>query len=147
MLILILLHRYGLAPNYGCCTANFNQGWPKFAQYVVMELEAGQGLVVATYSPVSIQHTLSSGQKVTLDMITDYPFNDTATIKVDCGSSMQLSLLIPSWTVGPTLSVNQSFPQSLTPGEESNCTFPVLCKEKSFKYLCCVFHMQVLCIP
>ena len=24
---------YGLAPNIGCCTANFNQGWPKLAAF------------------------------------------------------------------------------------------------------------------
>lgn len=35
---------YGLAPNYGCCTANFNQGWPKFTQNLVMASSDG-GLV------------------------------------------------------------------------------------------------------
>ena len=35
---------YGLAPNYGCCTANFNQGWPKFTQNLVMASPDG-GLV------------------------------------------------------------------------------------------------------
>ncbi|MBS6474654.1 MAG: hypothetical protein KH354_01510 [Clostridiales bacterium] len=24
-------HLFGLEPSYGCCTAKFNQGWPKFA--------------------------------------------------------------------------------------------------------------------
>ncbi len=109
--------RYGLAPNYGCCTANFNQGWPKFTQYVVMELNSGCGLVVATYAPVSIQHTLSSVQKVTPNMKTDYPFDETVTIDVGCDVSMDMSLLVPSWTKGPTLSVNHTFPQTLKPGE------------------------------
>ncbi len=27
---------FGLAPNFGCCTANFNQGWPKFANSLWM---------------------------------------------------------------------------------------------------------------
>ena len=41
---------YGLAPHFGCCTANFHQGWPKFTQSLWMEAP-DHGLVAALYAP------------------------------------------------------------------------------------------------
>ena len=29
---------YGLEPNFGCCTANMHQGWPKFASHLWMQI-------------------------------------------------------------------------------------------------------------
>ena len=98
--------RYGLAPNYGCCTANFNQGWPKFTQHLVMEQGSGEGLVVAMYSPAVVTHTLGNGVEATLSIKTDYPFNDTVTVDASCGKGMILSFRIPSWAFGSTVSIN-----------------------------------------
>lgn len=42
---------YGLAPNYGCCTANFPQGWPKFANMAVY-LTDDNGAAIGTYAPL-----------------------------------------------------------------------------------------------
>lgn len=115
-LILSCFCRFGLAPNYPCCTANFNQGWPKFTEHLVMETSDGQGLVVAMYAPAYVKHTLSNGRKVVMNITTDYPFDDTVFIDVDCGVELLLLLRIPSWADNPTVTVNRGVSRSTLPG-------------------------------
>ena len=40
---------FGLEPNFGCCTANLSQGWPKFAASMWMQT-AGDGLAALAYA-------------------------------------------------------------------------------------------------
>ncbi|WP_216634409.1 beta-L-arabinofuranosidase domain-containing protein, partial [Nitrosopumilus sp. Nsub] len=108
---------YGLAPNYGCCTANFNQGWPKFTEHLVMEAAGGRGLVIPMYAPVSVKHKLSNGGEVVMDIKTDYPFSDTIMIDINCGKDIMLLLLmIPSWADNPTVGINGGKPNNALPG-------------------------------
>ena len=109
--------RFGLAPNYGCCTANFNQGWPKFVQHLVYADSSGAGLVVAMYAPAYIQHQLPSGQLVTLEIVTDYPFSGNVLVQASTGDQeLSLSLRVPSWAQGATVQVDSSTPLPATPG-------------------------------
>lgn len=116
-LMIYILYRFGLAPNYGCCTANFNQGWPKLVQHLVYEYSNGSGIVVAMYGPVHVQHTLPSGQSVTLDITTDYPFSQTVMVDVSTDGLLHVSLRIPSWAKGATVQTNSVPPVSAMPGQ------------------------------
>jgi len=89
---------YGLEPNYGCCTANFNQGWPKYASMVVYSTSDNGG-AVGIWAPVKAE--LPNG--ATVDITTDYPFEDTATVTVTAKSAMPLYLRIPGWAKGTTV--------------------------------------------
>ncbi len=42
---------YGLEPNFGCCTANFNQGWPKYTNMIVFQT-SDNGAAIGAYAPV-----------------------------------------------------------------------------------------------
>jgi len=84
-----------------------------------MAHSGGEGLVVAMYAPASVQYKLQSGSEVSLDIVTDYPFNDTVQLTGKCGEGIALSLRIPSWAQGATVQVNGTAPEQASPGEQS----------------------------
>lgn len=96
---------YGLEPNYGCCTANLHQGWPKFAAHLWMSLPDG-GLAALSWAPCEIK-TRIHGQAVRVKVETDYPFNEEIHIKVFAKRPVQfpLNLRIPEWTDGAEVTI------------------------------------------
>ncbi len=101
---------YGLEPNFGCCTANFHQGWPKFTASLFMLSGASEredGLVAAAYAPCEL-HTRLRGTAVHVVEETDYPFRDTIRITVNPASplSFPLDLRIPAWAADSSVKVN-----------------------------------------
>jgi hypothetical protein len=97
---------FGLEPNYGCCTANLHQGWPKFAASLWMA-SGDDGLALAAYGPSQL-HTSVKGVDVTLDETTEYPFRDSVSLAVAPASKVRfpLYLRIPAWADDATVTVN-----------------------------------------
>ena len=91
---------FGLEPNFGCCTANMHQGWPKFAASLWMATNDG-GLVVVAYAPCEVSTTIA-GTEVTIVEETDYPFGDTVQITVRPAAELKfpLYLRVPGWAAG-----------------------------------------------
>jgi hypothetical protein len=102
---------YGLAPNFGCCAANFHQGWPKFTSSLWM-CSAGGGLAAMAYAP-SHASTQFGGVRVDVEMETDYPFRGAVKIRVNASAaaSFPLSLRIPGWADHVQIRINGE-PQS-----------------------------------
>ncbi|MEE0980257.1 MAG: glycoside hydrolase family 127 protein, partial [Acutalibacteraceae bacterium] len=87
-------HLFGLEPNYGCCTANFNQGWPKFAMSTFMKAE--DGIAVTAIAPSK----LIDGN-ITAEIVTNYPFEDgySVILKAENPCEIALYLRIPEGAV------------------------------------------------
>jgi DUF1680 family protein len=102
---------YGLEPNFGCCTANFHQGWPKFAASLFMlsgGSEAEDGLVATAYAPCEVR-TRIRGTAVHILEETAYPFRNTILLTVNPASPLEfpISLRVPAWAEGATIAVNR----------------------------------------
>jgi uncharacterized protein len=103
---------FGLEPNFGCCTANYHQGWPKFAASLFM-LSGAQansdqdGLVAAAYAPCEV-HTTVRGTPIHLIEETGYPFQGSVRLIVNPSAPLNfpLQLRIPAWAEGVTITVN-----------------------------------------
>lgn len=83
-------HTFGLEPNFGCCTANFSQGWPKFALSCFMHNEN------KIINSVMLPSTLSdNGIKIRLE--TDYPFKNKMHYTIEAERSFDFVIRIPSF--------------------------------------------------
>ncbi len=113
---------YGLEPNFGCCTANFHQGWPKFVASLFMlsgsqHNAADDGLVAAVYAPCEVR-TVVRGSPVHIVEETNYPFRGAVQLTINPATpkSFPLQLRIPAWAAGTTILVNGHTAPSPMPG-------------------------------
>ena len=106
---------FGLEPNFGCCTANMHQGWPKYAANLWMATR-DDGLAALSYAPCTVRFR-AGGQPVRLRVKTEYPFEDAVRIEVSVKASCRfpIYLRVPAWCTdfkavcaGETASVKDS---------------------------------------
>ena len=90
-------HLFGLEPNFGCCTVNFNQGWPKFARNIFLKSKKG---VLAAYIAPSQLDTEIKGANVSITADTEFPFrmNCTYKIKTDKPAAFEFKIRIPAFS-------------------------------------------------
>ncbi len=118
---------YGLEPHFGCCTANFHQGWPKFVVSLWMGVADGEtnggeatygGLVKTMYAPCEVRTTVR-GTTVHVVEETEYPFRETVRITVRPEKTVRFPMMlrIPGWAEGATVRVNGEATEAVvTPG-------------------------------
>lgn len=94
-------HLFGLEPNFGCCTANFNQGWPKFALSVFMH----NGNKVINTIPVPAE-LITDDVHIALE--TDYPFKNTFKYLLKSKKPIEFIIRIPSFAKNVKIN-NQPF--------------------------------------
>ena len=102
---------FGLEPNFGCCTANFNQAWPKFAMSAIMKTE--KGFAVNLPVPCALR-TEWNGRAISIRVISDYPFRDGAELEVTAEEPVEceITVRIPGTAKSAVLGEKQEQPGS-----------------------------------
>lgn len=111
---------YGLEPNFGCCTANMHQGFPKFTSHLAFFSDEGR-LRLATYAPAIVRVQAGDGgagataaqprpSGVVAEIRGNYPFDGRVSILVESGARrpMTVELPIPEWAEGTRLLVTSA---------------------------------------
>lgn len=83
-------HTFGLEPNFGCCTANFSQGWPKFALSAFMRRD--NTIINSVMLPCTLKD-----KDLTISLKTEYPFKNKMHYSVDAQNEITLIVRIPSF--------------------------------------------------
>ena len=93
---------FGLEPNFGCCTANFNQGWPKLALSAFAR--SARGIASCVFVPAEV-NTKISGVPVRVALDTYYPYRGklTYTVTADSPVTFDLDIRIPAFAQAMTV--------------------------------------------
>ncbi len=107
---------FGLAPNFGCCTANMHQGWPKLATHLWMQ-GTDDSLVALVYAPCNVS-TIVAGVPVHIEVQTLYPFEEDVYIRVSSERPVHfpLQLRIPSWAHEATIELDEQASEHVQAG-------------------------------
>lgn len=107
---------FGLEPNFGCCTANFHQGWPKYVASLFM-LSHDDGIAATAYGPCEM-HIQVRNTPVHIVEETSYPFRGSVRLTVNPASPLAFPLMlrIPAWAAGTNIRINGQQQAAPTPG-------------------------------
>ncbi len=83
-------HLFGLEPNYGCCTANFNQAWPKFALFAFMYRDD------TVLSVIPVPSSLKT-KDMDITLKTKYPFENKLEYTIEAQKDFQFQIRVPSY--------------------------------------------------
>lgn len=88
-------HIFGLEPNFGCCTANFGQGWSKFARSAFFQNDKEICMPIPLPAECS---TAVNGTPIRITVTTEYPFRNSFSYRIDCDgdTEMQFRIRIPA---------------------------------------------------
>jgi hypothetical protein len=88
---------FGLEPNFGCCTANLHQGWPKFTAHLFMATRDG-GLAAQSYAPCEVTWRVGAA-RVNITVEGNYPADEeiSLAVKLSQAAEFPLKLRIPAW--------------------------------------------------
>ena len=106
---------FGVEPQFGCCTSNLSQGWPKFAQHLWMRAE--NGLAAVAYAPSQVDFELD-GAPVRVRLETGYPFREALKFTVQASRKRRFPLLlrIPAWAGEAVIEQAGQAPVHAVPG-------------------------------
>ncbi len=92
---------YGVEPNFGCCTSNMHQGWPKLVAHMWMATP-DRGLAAIVYGPSEVKARVGDGTELTISEETEYPFDGDIRLTVRAAGpvAFPLYLRIPGWETG-----------------------------------------------
>ncbi len=107
-------HLFGLEPHFGCCTANFGQGWPKLTLGIWRR--ENDTLTCGSMLPCEL-NTKIQDVDVRIRIDSDYPFRHTARYIVETNSAVAftLGIRIPAWATTAVVDGKSATPGSVFP--------------------------------
>jgi DUF1680 family protein len=98
---------FGVEPNFGCCTANMHQGWPKFVASLWMATP-DDGLAAIAYGPDELTSVVKGDVPVTIREETEYPFRGDVRLTINPAKPtiFPLELRIPTWAENTKVTLN-----------------------------------------